>query len=637
MVLQRDAKVPVWGTANPGETVTVSVGDQKGTAQADNSGKWRVDLNNLKVGGPYVLTASGSSIVSVNDILVGDVWLCSGQSNMAFSMSWIKDNPLYSGDLTSANFPDIRQGYVPRTPSVVPTDSTAVKWTACTPDTVGDFTAAGFYFARDLQKELKVPIGLILSAWGGTSAESWTSLDALDTVPGFKQRADQQLDNLNKLPDLIKNFPGLLDAWEKQNNRVDPGNEGEKQGWAAPDAPTSDLKPGKINAKWRDNGLPNGGIVWMRKEIELPDSAVGKDFRLDLGALDEQCTTAYFNGENVGESGHKAPDFYSGYVGFNIPGKLIKAGKNIFVVRFVSDVGDKSGTTRKPNDWGLMPLGVANLTDDCLLKIEKEYPPLSPAAMAAKPVCPKGDAAHTSSLLFGGMIHPLIPFAIKGCLWYQGEQDGSRGHVYRTLLPLMITDWRSRWGQGDFPFLIQQLPDWGAVNKDPEESGWAELREAQAMTAKALPNCGISVAIDVGEVNNVHPANKREVGRRLALVALAKFYGKPVDYTGPRFDSMTVEGSSIRLKFTHAEGLKSGDGQPLKYFAIAGDDHKFIWADAKIETDSVVVSSPQVAKPAAVRYAWANSPVGCNLTNTSGLPAMPFRTDNWPGVSDNRP
>jgi sialate O-acetylesterase len=589
------------------------------------------------MGGPYTIQVTGKNKITLNDVLAGDVWLCSGQSNMAFSMSWIKNAPAYADDLKTADFPTLRQGSVSRIPSIEPLNTNPVKWAVCTPNTVGDFTAAGFYFARNIQKELHIPIGLVLAAWGGTSAESWTSIDALDTVPAFKQRAEDQIKNLAGLPDQIKNFPGLIDAWEKKYGRADNGNEGEKMGWAAPDANTADWKPGRLNATWKQNGVPDGGIIWIRKEITLPQSAAGKDFHLDLGQLDEQYTTGYFNGEKLAETGFKAPDFYAGYAGYSIPGKLVKAGANVLAIRFVSNEGNKHVVSRRPDSMGLAPLGVKGLNDACLMKVEKGFPPLTAQALAEKPACPKGDAAHTSGSLFGGMIHPIIPFAIKGCLWYQGEQDGSRGHVYRTLLPLMINDWRARWAQGDFPFLIQQLPNWGPVSDMPQESGWASLREAQALTARTVPNAWLSVAIDIGEIDNVHPQNKREVGRRLALIALAKVYGEPISYTGPVYDSMTVEGSSIRLKFTHAEGLKSGDSQPLKMFAIAGNDRQFVWANAKVDKDTLLVSSPRVPKPSAVRYAWADSPEGCNLTNSSGLPAAPFRTDNWPVPTDSRP
>ncbi len=633
MVLQRDAKVPVWGTADAGEVITVTFGEQKVSTTADANGKWRVKLVDLQAGGPYTLTITGKNRIELSDVLVGEVWLCSGQSNMAYSMGSLK-NTEYASDLASADLPWLRQGSVPRKPSVEPRETTDVKWTVCSPQTVSDITAAGFYFARELHQDLNVPIGLLHSSWGGTSAESWTSIQALDTVATFKTRAQQQLANLAQLPEQIQAFPAAIAGWEQKSGRADPGNTGEKQGWADPAADTTTWKPIKFNAKWRDIGLPHGGIAWLRKEIDIPTSAAGKEFRLDLGPVEEQYSAAWFNGEKLGESGRKAPEFYGGYVGYKVPGRLVKGGRNVLALRFVAPVGDKAGTIRKPESLGFATLGVTNLDDNCLMKIEAEFPPLSKEALAARPPCPRGDAAHTSSALYGGMIHPLIPFAIRGCAWYQGEQDASRAFAYRTLLPLLIRDWRMHWGQGDFPFVIQQLPNW--VADGAENTTWAEQREAQALTARNVLHCGLSVAIDIGESKDVHPKNKRDIGRRLALVALANVYGRTVAASGPVYESMTVEGSAIRVKFQHADGLTTTDGQPPRRFTIAGEDRKFVAAATKIDGSTVIVSSPQVPRPAAVRYAFVNDPVGVNLANASGLPAAPFRTDTWPGSTDKR-
>jgi sialate O-acetylesterase len=633
MVLQREAAVPVWGWAEPGEEVTVDFAGQKKSATAGLDGKWLVKLDPLQTSAELrSLTVSGktpggqSSIVKLSDVLVGDVWLCSGQSNMAFTMSAFKDTT-YADDLASASFPLIRQGFVARDPSVELRTNIIVTWTNCTPQSVGQFTAAGFYFAREVQKHLGVPIGLINSSWGGTSAESWTSKEALDTVPTFKARVDEQLANLDRLPKMIKNFPAALDEWEKANGRVDSENVGEKNGWAKIDADTADWKPTKINTKWSVVGLTNGGVIWLRKEVVLPAAVAGKNFRFDPGLVDEQYITVYWNGHQIGESGRKAPQFYFGYVNFDVPSKWLQPGTNVLALRFVVPTGDKRPFARHAIEMGFLNLGLKELSDDCLVKIEREFPPLTKAALASRPAVPKGDAAHSSITLFGGMIAPLVPVAIKGVLWYQGEQDANRAYAYRTLLPLMIRDWRSRWGC-EFPFLIQQLPNWNASGVTNTE--WAELREAQALTAANLPNCGIAVGIDVGEAQNVHPRNKREIGRRLALVALAKVYGQSVDYTGPVYDSMQVEDGKIRLRFKPAGGLKSSDARPLRNFTIAGEDKVFVLADAKIDGDSVVVSSPVIVTPVAVRYAFINNPEDCNFSNASGLPAMPFRTDQWP-------
>jgi sialate O-acetylesterase len=446
-------------------------------------------------------------------------------------------------------------------------------------------------------------------------------------VPELKIRAGEQLAKLARLPEQTQEFPAAITAWEKTNDRVDAENLGEKNGWQKVDADMSGWQKSRINAKWRDSGLTNGGIAWIRKEVDLPATVVGKNFRFNLGLVDEQYVTAYWNGEKLGESGRNAPEFYYGYVNFNLPPKLLHQGKNIFALRFVVNTNDKSPFNRHALELGFLNLGLKELSDDCLVKVEREFTPLTKAAVAARPVTPKGDVAHTSSALFGGMIQPLVPFAIKGALWYQGEQDAGRALVYRTLLPLMINDWRTRWGW-DFPFIIQQLPNWDAG--DALGTQWAKLREAQAFTANSLTNCFVAVGIDIGEANDVHPKNKREIGRRLALVALANVYGRHIDFSGPVYDSMSVEGSAIRLKFKFADGLKSLDGGPLKTFVIAGADRKFVPAEAKIDGVTLMISNPQVAAPVAVRYAFINNPEGCNFSNASGLPAMPFRTDDWP-------
>jgi sialate O-acetylesterase len=645
MVLQRDVPVPIWGTASPGESVTVALSDVGGKAiqsksiTADANGAWSLRLDPLKVlpgDTSLTLTARASNTLKLDDIVVGDVWLCSGQSNMAYPMSALKDVPAYKDDITSANFPLIRQGGVKRNTALNPISSVEVKWSRATPENVLGFTAAGFYFARALQPQIGgVPIGLLHTSWGGTSAEVWTPLDALSTVPDFKDRAEKQLDDLKRLDDDVKTFPARIAEWENTNGRADTANQGEADGWAKVDADTSAWKPGKLAEKWNKLGMPNGGIGWLRKEFNVPaDKAGKKEFRLDLGLVDEHYVTVYFNGDKIAESGKTAPEFYYRYVGATIPPEKIKAGKNVFAIRFRSATGDRTPCGRRAGQFGFKAFGMPEVGDDVLVRVEKDFAPIGKEALATKPQLNKAKGSGTSSCLYNAMVHPLVPYAIKGLVWYQGEQDASRAHAYRTLLPLMICSWRKEWGQGDFPVLIQQLPNWQEVKSEPEEAAWAEMREAQYYVSKTVPNTFISVAIDVGEVDDVHPKNKRDVGNRLALVARAKVYGQNVACSGPVFKSMAVEGATVRLSFEHAGGLKTTDGKPPARFAIAGEDKVWTWADAKIDGESVVLSSPKVSKPVAVRYAWANSPEGANLTNETGLPAMPFRTDDWPGVTD---
>ncbi len=626
MVLQRNAPVPVWGTASPGEKVQVRFAGQEKSAVADEIGRWKITLDPLVASGTGAeFVIEGSQKITLSDVLVGEVWLCSGQSNMASAMGSLKDKPEYASDLTSADFPLIRQGTVPREPSVEPVASRQIAWTVCSPATVENFTAAGFYFAREIQKELGVPVGLILAAWGGTSAESWTSKAALDTVPEFQQRANEQLNNLSQLPEQIAAFPARLAAWEEQNGRSEPAVSGDADTWMNPGG--EGWSPGSIKAKWQQLGLPHGGIAWIRKEVTVPADRAGKGFRLDLGMVNEQLVTAFWNGKKLGEFGRKAPGFYKGYTHFDVPGNDVREGKNLLAFRFVTHLGDRPPLNRDWAGLGLKAFGVQSEGGE--VRIEKAFPPLNAAALAARPKVPEGSASHTSSGLFGGMINPLIPFAIRGVLWYQGEQDGSRGLAYRQLLPLLITDWRSRWGQGDFPFLIQQLPNWKAGNG--RDTNWAEVREAQWLTAEKLPNTGIAIATEIGESENVHPANKREIGRRLSLVALDEVYDKELVSCGPTLESAQLGADGkYRVKFHSSGALKTTNGAAPALFAVAGPDKKFVDATAILEGNELVISSPEVNAPAALRYAWINDTAQANLTDDSGLPTVPFRTDSWP-------
>jgi sialate O-acetylesterase len=624
MVLQRDMPVPVWGTAAPGEKVTVEFAGQTVEATADATGTWRADLAPLAASStPATLVIRGTNLVALDDVVVGDVWLCSGQSNMAYPMMALHNKPDYAGDITSADLPLIRQGLVPREPSLDPAASRSVKWTACSPATVGAFTAAGFYFAREIHADQKVPVGLLLSAWGGTSAESWISREALDTVPRFKTRADEQAANLQSLPARIASFPAELAAWEAANGRTDPGNRGEAEGWMNAGS-AAGWSPGKSQQKWADLGLPDGGVAWVRKIIAVDPAKAGKGFRLDLGQVNEQYVTAYWNGRKLGDFGRKPPAFYKSYTHFDVPAADVRAGENVLALRFVTHLGDRPPLGRALRDMGLKALGVAD--DSFEVRVETPFPPLAAAARSARPKTPEGDAAHTSAALYGGMIRPLAPFAIKGAIWYQGEGDGSRGYDYRSLLPLLIESWRKAWGR-EVPFVVQQLPNWKASGA--RDTGWAEVREAQWMTSRSLPAVGIAIATEIGESDDAHPANKRDIGKRLALVAFEKFYGRDVPGSGPVIAAAVRDGDGFRVTFKATGALKTTDGKPPRLFLVAGNDKAFVDADATIDGDAVIVKSAGVAAPEAVRYAWINDTAGANLTDDTGLPTAPFRSDTW--------
>jgi sialate O-acetylesterase len=640
MVLQRQQPVPIWGRATAGEAVAVEVvaGHRviRASTVADAGGRWKVVLEPMEVGSAVTLRVRGvSSEVVLDNVLIGDVWLCSGQSNMAMGMAPLAKTR-WASDLATAEFPEIRHGAVARSPSLEPEEDVVVRWTVCSPQSVGDMTATGFYFAREVYKRTGVPIGLVNSSWGGTSIEAWTSKAALDTVPELKQRAEGQIANLASLPGRIATFRARIEAWERANDRWDEGVAESARDWAAVELDTKDWKASSLSTRWSSLGLAGGGVVWIRKEVQLPASAEGQEFRLDFGLVDEQYTTTFFNGQLLGESGKTGPEFYARYVNYVVPGSLVRGGKNVVAVRMVSNIGEKSGITRSASMMGFRAVGGDGLDDSVMYRVEREFSPLTKEAVAARPVVPRGNIHSTASALYGGMIHPLAPMALKGVLWYQGEQDASpaRGYLYRTSLPLMILDWRRRWGHPELPFYIVQLPNWLAGQKPggppPSANGWADLRESQYVTSEAVPNVYITCTVDVGDANDVHPLNKSEVGRRLALVALAKSYGQDVAHSGPRYRAAKIVGGEVRVSFDFADGLTTSDGEAPAMFSVAGADGRFVWAEARMDGQDVVVSAKDVPVPVAVRYAWKNSPDGANLINASGLPAFPFRTDDFP-------
>ena len=388
--------------------------------------------------------------------------------------------------------------------------------------------------------------------------------------------------------------------------------------WADSELKTDDWSSTTNPNQWVQLGAKSGGVFWVRRDVILPESAAGKPFFLGLKWLSEQYDTTFFNGVEVGRASDKAPDFYNQARHYKVPGKLVKAGRNVIVMRIVSATKLRVG-----NMLGLPVAEQAAVDNKWLMKTESTFPALPPEALTSRPKPNNIPFRGVSAALYNGMIAPLIPFAFKGAIWYQGESNAARHGEYGQLLSLMIRDWRAQWGRS-FPFIIQQLVNNGEPSKDANQTGsWPYLRQAQEQVAGSVPDCGIASGMELGDALTIHPKNKQEVGRRLALVALGKTYGKKIESSGPRFESMKIEGSAIRVKFTHAKGLQAKGG-PLKRFAVAGTDNKFAWADALIHGETVVVSSPQVPQPVAVRYAWADNPDGCNLFNGEGLSAFPF-------------
>ena len=615
-ILQRDIPVPVWGWAKPGENITVSMQGKTATAVADPDGKWLVKIGPFAVGGPYTLSVTGPQTVTVNNVFMGDVWICSGQSNMEMGIG-VANNA--QEEIAKADFPQIHLYTVPKVVAIEPKTQVNAQWQVCNPGTVGaggwgGFSAAGYFFGRQLHQDMKVPIGLIHTSWGGTIAEAWTSASALKAMPDFADAVAQIEQQAANKGNPLTSMDEQMAAWWKKN---DPGSA---EGWEAPGYKPAAWKTMNLPTLWEAAGLPGfDGVVWFRKEVDVPAGWTGKELVLHLGPIDDRDTT-WFNGVKVGNK-----DVYNEPRDYKVPGSAVKGGKMVISIR-VLDTGGGGGIYGQPDQMKLEN-PADNQTAPISLAGPWLYQDSSPLAKMSNVPQVAGNDPNVTTVLYNGMIAPLLPYAIKGAIWYQGESNAGRAMQYRTLLPVMIKDWRARFGVGDFPFFIVQLASFMAVNQNPEESQWAELREAQTLTAQNLPNVGLGLAIDIGDAQDIHPKNKQEVGRRLALAAEAIAYGQKIEYSGPVYKAMEIKGASIRLTFDHiGGGLVAKDGDKLKGFAIAGEDKKFVWADAVIDGDAIVVSSPTVAAPTAARYAWANNPI-CNLYNKANLPAVPFRTD----------
>lgn len=616
-VLQRDVAVPVWGWSEPGASFSVNFAGQSRRAVADKAGKWMVKLKPLHASAePRSLTVSNLTTqesVVINDVLVGDVWLCSGQSNMEMGVGACNA----TNDVETANFPLIRLLTVPRLVATAPVDTMACQWLVCSPETIkqgfwAGFSASGFFFGRELHGQLNIPIGLIHSSWGGTIAEAWTSAEGLEPITDFNDAVQNVRDTATGKKQI--DYPVIYEKWCQQKDA------GTQQGWASATTFDGGWKSVAMPQYFEQTGLPDyDGIVWFTREFELPTDWSGKDLKLELGQIDDIDTT-WVNGVKVGQMNR-----YDLFRNYTIPANILKSGKNILTIRML-DTGGNGGFTGPADRLKLSLAGDDSAAPVSLAGnwLMRDSTPL--AKLGAPPQIPDAGNPNVTTVLYNGMIAPLLPFAIKGAIWYQGESNADRAQQYQRLLPAMIADWRKHFGVGDFPFYIVQLAAWQATFPQPRENHWAELREAQAMTAKNVPHTGLAMALDIGDAGDIHPKNKMEVGRRLALNALAKTYGKKIEYSGPWYRSMKIEGEKVRVKFDHVDGGLFAKGGKLTGFAIAGDDGRFVWADARIDGATVVVSSPLIEKPVAVRYAWDINPV-CNLYNQSGLPAVPFRTD----------
>ncbi len=608
-VLQRDVALPVWGTAADGEQVTVEFDGRTASTVAKN-GQWQVRLKAHGAGGPYTLRIAGAdNSVTLTNVLVGDVWLASGQSNMQYLLGanwWATHMTNGEAEKAAASHAQIRQFRVPTVPSFNPIADVKGNWSLFSQPTAPDYSAVAYYFARDLQPAVKVPIGILFSAWGGTIAEAWTSAEALKKMSDFTNALEAIHDTSPE------QFAKKLAAFYAQN---DPGSAAQPA-WSAAALDDRQWATMTLPTYWQRAGLPDfNGIVWFRKEITVPAAAAGQAAILHLDSVDDQ-DTAWVNGVPVGAShSHMVTRHYP------VPAGVLQAGKNVIAVR-VLDTGGLGGLCGKADKMNLEILSAAPIPP---ISLAGEWRYRATTALAKLPPVPANPAGNPNvvTVLYHGMIEPLQPFPFKGVIWYQGESnddgDGvTRPRQYRTLFPLLIADWRRHWGLGDFPFLFVQIAPYKLMTP--------EIREAQLLTLKKAPNTAMAVITDAGDANNIHPTDKQTVGARLAVAARALAYGEKIESSGPLYQGVKFKDGQGILRFTHLGGGLVAKGGDLTGFTLCGADKKFVPAHAVIRGQTVVVSSDQVAQPVAVRYGWSNVP-DVNLYNQAGLPASPFRTD----------
>src|SRR5208282_3935489 len=617
MVLQRGKANRFWGWAKPGQAIRVEIAGQTATAVKGPDGRWQTEVKVPAPGGPYTVKITGpAQSVVLHEVLVGDVWLCGGQSNMELGLSRTQNG---DDEIKSANHPEIRLFIVKQHVSYSPTAVLQGSWKICSPQTVAEgagFSAVAYFFGRALQDELHVPIGLIQDCWGGTPAESWMSPETLHQLKDF----DPLLMEIERLH--AKGGPEYGSFLMHWLDEYDMGSQSNT--WAAAELDDSGWKTVQIPGGFSELGVADvPSLCWFRKEFTLPDPLPAGQAILCVGSI-EKMDTAHLNGQWVGASSWvENPRVYA------IKHGVLKPGRNVLAVR-VFKLKPQGGFLAKPEGLRLV------LGDQSVIPLAGEWKGrLSVDARPPHPLPLTFENYPTMpAILYEGMIQPVAPLAITGAIWYQGEANAERAYQYRTLLPAMIGDWRKLFGQGDFPFYIVSLPAFMPRRDQPGDDAWAELREAQALTARDVKNSGLAVTVDTGDPDNIHPKDKKVVGERLALCALAQEYGKKISDAGPTFTSVEHLPGALKLHFSHTDGGLVVKGDKLEEFAVAGRNRQWHWADAKVEGDSVVVSSPMVSDPQAARYAWQADPAA-TLYNGAGLPAVPFRTDNWPGITGN--
>lgn len=631
MMLQRNAKVKVFGWAKKGEKIKLTFNGQSLKTKASKNGAWQITLSPMQAlhKGKTMKIQGAKNTIELKNILVGDIYVCGGQSNMQWTVVQAANA---TEEAKNANFQQIRLLTVPRNRAFKPLDDILpAEWKPAVHDNILNFSAVGFYFGRYLHQQTGVPIGLISSNWGGTNVQTWTSAQTIGKHQQYAEKISEMKRQTQTVEDLEQQANQKANQWLKTFYKpTDPGTEKK---WFATDFDDSQWKTINVPTTWEEAGLTNfDGVVWFRKEFELTPELKNKDLFLHLGfILDFDIT--YINGHKIGETFN--PKSWRSYY---VPAKYLKPnGKNVIAVR-VFDYGEKGGLNEHVPEKMRFEFGKWGETQSGL-RVDGQWKYKASTQIAAQEQPPeiyKVENIYPNaypSMLYNAMIAPLTRFAIKGAIWYQGESNANReeAHFYRTLFPEMITDWRQKWQIGNFPFLFVQLANFRQPKDKPSESHWAVLRESQTKTLK-LPNTAMAVIIDIGEADDIHPKNKQDVGKRLGLQALKIAYGKKILANSPMFESMKIEGDKVKIRFKNtAKGLKVNDKYGyIKAFALAGENRQFHWAKAYLESpNTVVVYSPEVKKPVAVRFGWADNPHDLNLFNSEGLPACPFRTDTW--------
>jgi sialate O-acetylesterase len=607
MILQRDSPFIIWGWASPDEDIRLDFNNRQYKAVTDKQGSWRITLPPVAAGGPYEMVFTASNKIVLKDILFGDVWVCSGQSNMEFMMERLL--PLFETKLPGTDNPMIRMFRVPQDYNfkVAGHDFQTGEWQRATPESVLKFSAVAWYFADELYKKFHIPVGLINASLGGSPAEAWISENAIKEFPEYYAEL-QKFKNDSLIRQIEAQDKKRSEEWYTLLNAKDKGYADLLNPWYKGDWQSSDWMNMDIPGYWANGPLGKvNGVVWFKKEINIPASMTGKPARLVLGRIVD-ADYAFINGIQVGTTGYMYPSRK-----YAVAPGILREGKNTIVVRVISNKG-KGGFVEGKSYELLTPDERVDLKGPWKYRLGAVMEPLeSQTFVRWKPVG-----------LFNAMISPLVNYRIKGAVWYQGESNTSRYTEYTKLLSTLILDWRDKWNQGNFPFLFVQLPNFMEAKAQPSESEWALFREAQAK-ALSVPRTAMVVTYDIGEWNDIHPLNKKDVGVRLALAAGKVAYGdNKTVYSGPVCTSFKIKGNKLIIAFRNTGSGLMARGGELKHFAVAADHGKFVWAKAKIENDRVVVWNDEIKHPVSVRYAWADNPEGANLYNKEGLPAAPF-------------